>query len=151
MLGVANKAKVIAFTGLRNPVILRLVDRLKLPGYLDKAGGQLRGLQEAITTVLAGHIYRPTWFRETRREAREMPHSFEKVLTKREEEVLAMIGEACSDQAVAARRGGSVAAAHAHRCNIMRKLDIHSTPELMRYAIDQGFAAADSASLRQPA
>lgn len=151
VLAVAGNAKVIAFTSLLNPVTLRLVDQFKLPGYLDKLGGNILSLKEAITTVLEGQPYRPAWFRETLREARVMPHSFVNVLTERENEVLALIGEACSDREIAARRGGSVAAAHAHRVHLMEKLDLHSTPELMRYAIDQGFAVADSASLRRPA
>lgn len=151
VLAVAGNAKVIAFTSLLNPVTLRLVDQFKLPGYLDKLGGDVLSLKEAITTVLAGRIYRPGWFREKLSEARVMPHSFVNVLTKREEGVLALIGEACSDEEIAGRRGQSVATAHAHRVHLMEKLDLHSTPELVRYAIDHGFAVADSASLRRPA
>ena len=151
VLAVAANAKVIAFTSLLNPVTLRLVEESKLHGYLDKWSDGVRGLQEAITTVLEGRPYRPVWFRERLSEARVMAHSFVNVLTEREEEVLALIGEACTDQEIAGRQGLSVAAAHAHRVRIMEKLDLHSTPELMRYAIDQGFAVADSASLRRPA
>jgi len=151
VLAVADNAKVIAFTALLNPVTLHLVEENKLHGYLDKLGGHKAGLKEAISTVLAGRVYRPAWFREKLSEARAMRQSFVNVLTEREEEVLALIGEACSDQEIAGRQGWSVAAAHAHRVHIMEKLDLHSTPELMRYAIDQGFTVADSASLRRPA
>lgn len=151
VLAVAANAKVIAFTSLLNPVTLRLVEESRLHGYLDKWSDGVRGLQEAITTVLAGRSYRPAWFREKLGEARLMPHSFVNALTEREEEVLALIGEACTDQEIADRQGLSVAAAHAHRVHLMEKLDLHSTPELVRYAIDQGFTVADSASLRRPA
>ena len=40
-----------------------------------------------------------------------------------------------SDEETAARLGISVKTAETHRANIMRKLEIHSVSELVRYAV----------------
>ena len=46
-----------------------------------------------------------------------------------------LLAEGCSNKEVAARLGISVKTAETHRANIMRKLDLHSLSELVRYAI----------------
>jgi DNA-binding NarL/FixJ family response regulator len=56
-------------------------------------------------------------------------------LTSREREVLQLIAEGRSSKEVAAALNLSVKTAETHRANIMRKLDMHSISELVRYAV----------------
>jgi len=56
-------------------------------------------------------------------------------LSPREREVLQMLAEGMSSKEVAVKLGISVKSAETHRSNIMRKLDLHSVSELVRYAI----------------
>lgn len=56
-------------------------------------------------------------------------------LTPREREVLQLLAEAKTSKEAAARLGVSVKTVDAHRANIMRKLDLHSVTELVRYAV----------------
>lgn len=56
-------------------------------------------------------------------------------LTAREREVLQLIAEGKSTKQVAEELGMSVKTAETHRTNIMRKLDLHSVGELIRYAL----------------
>ena len=56
-------------------------------------------------------------------------------LTRREQQLLALIGEALSSTEIAHRLGISVATVRKHRENLMRKLDLHNTAELVLYAI----------------
>ncbi len=56
-------------------------------------------------------------------------------LSPREREVVQHIAEGLSTKEVAARLGISPKTAETHRTNIMRKLDIHSVTELVRFAI----------------
>jgi DNA-binding NarL/FixJ family response regulator len=56
-------------------------------------------------------------------------------LTTREREVVQLISEAKSTKEVAQVLGISVKTAETHRANIMRKLEVHSVTELVRYAI----------------
>jgi DNA-binding NarL/FixJ family response regulator len=56
-------------------------------------------------------------------------------LTGREREVLQLLAEGHSSKEVARSLGISVKTADTHRTNVMRKLDLHSLGELVRYAI----------------
>ena len=56
-------------------------------------------------------------------------------LTAREREVVQLLSEGRSSKEVASVLGISVKTAETHRANIMRKLEIHSVTELVRYAI----------------
>jgi len=56
-------------------------------------------------------------------------------LTSRECEVVQLIAEGRTNKEVAETLGISVKTAEAHRTNVMRKLDLHSVSELVRYAV----------------
>jgi two-component system response regulator NreC len=56
-------------------------------------------------------------------------------LTRREREVLKLIGEGATTKEVAQRLGISAKTAQAHRENIKQKLDLRTTAALVRYAI----------------
>ena len=56
-------------------------------------------------------------------------------LTAREREVVQLLSEGKSSKDVASVLGISVKTAETHRANIMRKLEIHSVSELVRYAV----------------
>ncbi|MGA7873391.1 MAG: response regulator transcription factor, partial [Candidatus Binatus sp.] len=55
--------------------------------------------------------------------------------TRREREVLKLIGEGATTKEVARRLGISVKTAQAHRDNLKRKLELRSTAAIVRYAI----------------
>jgi DNA-binding NarL/FixJ family response regulator len=56
-------------------------------------------------------------------------------LTTREREIVQLLSEGRSSKEVASFLGISVKTAETHRANVMRKLDIHSVSELVRYAV----------------
>jgi DNA-binding NarL/FixJ family response regulator len=56
-------------------------------------------------------------------------------LTTREREIVQLLAEGNSSKGVAEILGISVKTAETHRANIMRKLQVHSASELVRYAI----------------
>ena len=56
-------------------------------------------------------------------------------LTPREREIVQLLAEGKSSKEVAVALGISVKTAETHRANIMRKLELHSVSELVRYAI----------------
>jgi DNA-binding NarL/FixJ family response regulator len=60
-------------------------------------------------------------------------------LTRRQREVLRLIAEGLTTKAVAARLKISVRTAETHRAALMRRLDLHSTAELLRHAYASGF------------
>jgi DNA-binding NarL/FixJ family response regulator len=56
-------------------------------------------------------------------------------LTSREREIVQLIAEGRTSKEVAATLGLSAKTVEAHRANIMNKLDIRSTPQLVLYAV----------------
>jgi two-component system response regulator NreC len=63
-------------------------------------------------------------------------------LSGRERQVLQLVGEGKSTKDVAALLGISVKTAESHRARLMKKLDIHETASLVRYAIRHGLIEA---------
>ncbi len=64
-----------------------------------------------------------------------VPELASKRLTSREREIVQLLAEGKSSKEVAASLAISVKTAETHRANIMRKLDLHSVSELVRYAV----------------
>jgi len=64
-------------------------------------------------------------------------------LTPREREVLQLLAEGKRSMAVAELLHLSVKTVQTHRRNIMDKLDLHSLPELTRYAIREGLISSE--------
>jgi two-component system response regulator NreC len=60
------------------------------------------------------------------------------LLTRRERQILALIGAGHTNQEIADDLSLSVNTVQAHRSHIIDKLDIHTRAELMRYAIRVG-------------
>ena len=63
------------------------------------------------------------------------------ILTPREREVIRMIAEGNSAKRIASLLGLSVKTVEAHKFNLMRKLDIHNTAQLVTYAIQKRIVA----------
>jgi DNA-binding NarL/FixJ family response regulator len=63
-------------------------------------------------------------------------------LTSREREIVQLLAEGKSSKEVAVVLGISVKTAETHRANIMRKLQVHSVSELVRYAIKNSIIEA---------
>jgi len=69
------------------------------------------------------------------RPAIALPELINKRLTSREREIVQLLAEGKSSKEVASSLGISIKTAETHRANIMRKLDLHSVSELVRYAV----------------
>jgi DNA-binding NarL/FixJ family response regulator len=64
-----------------------------------------------------------------------IPQTIKDRLTPREREIVQLLSEGKSSKEVAVTLGISVKTSETHRANIMRKLDIHSVSQLVRYAV----------------
>ena len=65
----------------------------------------------------------------------DAPREYRSRLTAREREIVQLLAEGRSSKEVAVALGISVKTAETHRANIMRKLELHSVSELVRYAV----------------
>ena len=115
-------------------------------GYLlkDSAEGDL---VEAIKAVHSGKaFFSPEisrmlvedYMRETRN--RRVEDSYE-LLTPREREVLQMVAEGKSNKEIATALHLSLYTVETHRRNLQEKLNLHSFPELVLYAVRKGIIA----------
>jgi DNA-binding NarL/FixJ family response regulator len=65
----------------------------------------------------------------------DTPESLRERLTSREREIVQLLAEGKSSKEVASSLCISVKTAETHRANIMRKLQLHTVSELVRYAV----------------
>ena len=81
------------------------------------------------TELILNHLHRRPG------DAADPPDTIADRLTTREREVVQLLSEGKSSREVASVLNISVKTAETHRANIMRKLEIHSVSELVRYAV----------------
>ena len=132
-------ARVIALTSHSDEFTLHRALRANVHGFIDKNEQPLGLLPEAIATVMAGRPYFSSVVQRVRAALRSDPAAFNKVLSDREQALLQLFGEGLSNEDVAERVKLTPGTVKLHRRNIMGKLGVHSTPQLMRYALEKGF------------
>jgi two-component system response regulator NreC len=115
-------------------------------GYVPKRASP-QVLLTAIALVAEGEVFlHPTvagalvqeYLQEGRSGARERVYDG---LTPRQREVLTLIAEGLSNQEIARRLDISVRTVERHRENIMKRLNLHSRVELVKYALRKGLIA----------
>ena len=114
-------------------------EKARVQGFVDKNTNTVATLKEAISTVAQGKTYFSESFLRIKAARHNNTSSFDKLLTDRERSILSLIGEPLSDAEVGSRLGISIETAQKHRFNILRKLGLNTTHELMRYARVHGF------------
>ncbi len=135
----ATKAKIIMLSSHTDEYTIYRTQIAGVNGFVDKNSQTLDTLQEAIQTVLAEKNYSCSVVQAARARMRSDPLAFLKVLSEREMELLCLFGRGWSNEEVASHTGLSARTARNHRQNIMTKLNLGSTPHLIRYALEKGF------------
>jgi DNA-binding NarL/FixJ family response regulator len=114
-------------------------ERAHVQGFVDKNTNSVDTLKAAITAVSQGKV----WFSEAFSRSKAARHrdqrSFDKLLTDRERAVMGLIAVPMTDAEISAELKISGETVEKHRFNILRKLELQSTAELIRYARDHGF------------
>jgi two-component system response regulator NreC len=112
-------------------------------GYLLKDSAET-DLIQAVRAVCAGKAFfspavskvlAEDYLRQIRQQGVDDPYE---LLTARERELLQLIVELKSTKDIAAMLGVSPHTIDTHRANLMQKLNVHSTPELILYAVRKG-------------
>ena len=114
-------------------------ERARVQGFVDKNTNSVAMLKEAIGAVASGKVWFSDAFQKAKANRHRDPNSFDKLLTGRERDVLALVGVPLSDTEIAARLGIAEETVEKHRFNILRKLGLTGTMELVRYARQHGF------------
>jgi two-component system response regulator NreC len=112
-------------------------------GYLLKDSADA-DLIQAVRAVCAGKAFfspavskvlADDYLRQIRQRGLDDPYE---LLTARERELLQLIAELKSTKDIAGIFGVSPHTVDTHRANLMQKLNVHSTPELILYAVRKG-------------
>jgi DNA-binding NarL/FixJ family response regulator len=135
--------RILAFSSHREPRTIRRVRELGLHGFFDKQEQTLDRLKEAIERVMDGRGYFSPVFGVVVESLQRDALAYHRILSDYEQTVLGLIGEAKADPEIAVELGIQPSTAQSRRRDIMGKLGIHSTPKLIRYAIENGFTRPD--------
>jgi DNA-binding NarL/FixJ family response regulator len=136
--------KVLILSAHADEAYVEQVAALGVAGYLvkqtsahilAKAIREIYGGREFFSPAIADRMGGPPQgaTRAPGRGKRDSVH-----LTSREREVLQRVAEGEANKEVAADLGISIKTVEKHRQSVMRKLDLHDTADLTRYAISAG-------------
>ena len=115
-------------------------------GYLLKDSAE-HDLIQAVRVVAAGKAYfspavskvlADDYIRQMRQQAVEDPYD---LLTARERELIQLIAELKPTKEIAGLLGLSPHTVDTHRGNLMQKLNLHSIPEVILYAVRRGIVS----------
>jgi two-component system response regulator NreC len=138
----APKTKVILLTQHDEDQYVTEALRAGVNGYVLK-NQAADDLVHAIQEVGRGSVYlSPNISRAVVDAYLSKTHDSTDPLSGRERQVLQLVGEGKSTKDIAVHLGISVKTAESHRARLMKKLDIHETASLVRYAIRHGLIQA---------
>jgi DNA-binding NarL/FixJ family response regulator len=131
----APHTRVVAVTVHNSPVYLRESMKAGMVGFVLKQSAASE-LAAAVHAVMRNERYVTPLLSECMAETQNS----DRALTDRQLQVLRLIAQGCIGKEIAARLGISVRTAEFHRVSIMHKLDLHTTAQLTRYALERGIA-----------
>jgi two-component system response regulator NreC len=136
---VCPRARVLALSMHRDAVYVREMLRAGAKGYLVKDADD-DALLDAVRAVARGEAYlSPSVADAVLTDYRKHVTNPVDLLTAREREVLQLIAEGKTNKDIANQLSLSVYTVEAHRSRLMEKLNLHSTGDLVRFAIRNGF------------
>jgi two-component system, NarL family, response regulator NreC len=134
----APHTRVLALSMHKDSVYVREILRAGAKGYLLKDSID-RDLLDAVRAVARGEAYlSPAIADSVLTDYRRHVTDPLDLLTNREREVLQLIAEGKTNKDIAQALNLSVYTVDAHRGRIMEKLNLHSTGELVRFAMRAG-------------
>lgn len=131
---VAPATLVILLSGVDDARFVPEALKAGVRGFVQKSQGA-DDLIDAIAEVRRGGVYVSPGASQALAHASARPVQ----LTPREQQVIGLVGEGRTTKEIAQALHISVKTAEFHRGRIMKKLDIHDTANLVRYAIREGW------------
>lgn len=123
---------VIIMSAHESPAYVHAAQRAGARGYVLKSRSE--ELPKAIRTVLSGGAIFPASEHSPATASSERSS----LLTAREQEILQLLADGKSGKEIASLAGLSVRTVEFHKYNIMNKLTLRTTAELVRYAHQEG-------------
>jgi len=134
----APRTRVLALSMHKDAVYVREILRAGARGYLLKDSGEA-DLLAAVRAIARGEGYlSPGISDAVLNDYRRHVTDPIDLLSSREREVLQLIAEGRTNKEIATHLNLSVYTIEAHRGRVMEKLNLHSTGELVRFAVKKG-------------
>lgn len=135
---VRPQLRALVVSSLIDPVALTRVGETGVEGFMEKdATPEL--LAEALNLVADGRRYYSQKFEETLAREAAKPEAVGKILSRREQQVLALVLGRKSNRDIAEAMGLSVRTVEFHRANLMSKLQVTNVEELVATARLRGW------------
>jgi DNA-binding NarL/FixJ family response regulator len=136
-------AKIVILSMHFSDQLIRDITEAGAQGYVLKSDAD-RELVAAVRAVANGGSYFTSKAANTVIGPHHIPDpsSFRKRLTPREREVVQLLSEGKSSKEAAVALSVSVKTVETHRANVLRKLELHSISEIIRYAIKNNIVEA---------
>ncbi|MBN1460627.1 MAG: response regulator transcription factor [Armatimonadetes bacterium] len=146
LLQIDPTTKVVILSIYTDKVLVRSAFRSGARGYVVKAT-TTDDIIRAITEVYQGRVFVSPSVAEYLLEEFTQPTSDDAsragtdALTNRQKEVLTLLCEGLTEKEIAYRLQLSYNTVHTHKHTLMKRLDLHSTAELVKYGIRTGLVA----------
>lgn len=143
------ESKLIFLTMHATPTYATEAFKAGASGYLIKRSAAVE-LKQAIQAVMRGqHYMTPLITKDVLAATLQSPDGqinkpLVTALTQRQREVLQLVAEGKGTKAIASILNISVKTVEFHKFRIMSELDLHSTAELVKYAIGEGLVSVSS-------
>jgi two-component system response regulator NreC len=132
-------ARILAVTSLNDLFTVHRVIQLELPGYIEKHQ-PLSVLKEALFAVASGQTYLTQIVHDTRRRLARDANAFPKILSEREQQIVALVSAGMPSKNIGLQLGLSTRTVENHRYRIMKRLGIDSLAGLIAYAQKNGLS-----------
>ncbi|PKP43779.1 MAG: DNA-binding response regulator [Bacteroidetes bacterium HGW-Bacteroidetes-13] len=130
--------KVIAFSMFDQDEAVRQMIEAGASGYLLKNSG-LAEVKEAIVKVAAGELYFDAGVNCQVPDSKNPHKSDEESLSQRQLEILKLVGQGLSNIEISEKLFIGRTTVETHRKNMIRKLGLQGSGELMRYALERKY------------
>lgn len=132
--------RILLLTVRTDDAVLYRFAQRQATGVVLKSAALHTELRMALESCARGQIFLTPTVRHLVAQFRSDPMSFHKRLSDREISLLPHLATGNADEIIAREFGLASATVHAHRQNIMAKLNLHTTAVLMRWCAERGFA-----------
>lgn len=142
--------RMLAVSSQTDEYTLFRVLRSMVIGYVDKTRESIQSLEHALREVSEWRTYYAATIHQYKIAERLDPHAFSKLLSDKELMLMRYFGVGLRNEEIAEKTGLSEHTIHSHRRNILNKMDLSGSHELVRFAFSKGFTRA-SDMIRQSA
>jgi DNA-binding NarL/FixJ family response regulator len=139
MLRLKPKLRILGVSASTDAYTLYQVFMRGFFGFVDKSQDGMAELGHALASMARGQSYYAAKLQQNILALRADPAAFPRLLSEREQDLMRYFGVGASNEWIAEQLRLRPASVQNHRARIMRKLGVHSTVELIQYAVRTGF------------